>query len=809
MSEMWQVQMSAGRSIDRRARLVLLCGLFAGSLLGGCGNYFGGGVLGAGPRGEQARTPNSELDNVREEDLSARYPQRVKNNVAGGKFEKRKPELYPGDEGALEAGAPREGRDGRERTIRVNPASAGVRQTNDGYQLNFDNANVVDVAKAIFGDTLQQPYIIDPRVQGTITLSTGRAVTREELLKSFEVAVKLANGALIGDKSGYRIIPSGEAAAGDISRIDKARVGEAIPAGYGVTVMPLRHTNGEAMMRLIDGFLARAGSVRAETLGNLLLIRGGSRERESILDVVSTFDVDWLKGQSAGIFPMTNASPDEMITELNQIMQNEPGTLTANQVRFQPIPRLNAILVLTRRVDHLRQVAEWIKRLDKSNAAGQSVYVYQVENGKAADIAALLNDTFGTGGGGSTPRRTPRSEVAPGQGLSQASASGNSSFAGSGAGGQGGQVGGSILRPTGGAAPGQPGGPIQPGRPAAATPIGGGSSGGGASASTIDVKIIPDEANNTLIIRASQADYQKMLATLRQIDKPPLQVMINATIAEVTLNDALRYGVQAYLKAEKMDYGYHAGPSELTLKPTFPGLNLLIGGVSDPRAVLDALSDVTTVKVVSSPSLVVVDNQPATLKVGDEVPISTQQQQSTTVVNGPIINTIRFRETGVILKVTPRVNSSGLVTMEVEQEISQVANANSSSGDAAQSSLTPTISQRRISSTIAVYSGQTVALGGLISDQTNRSRKSVPLLNQIPLVGDLVGKTDAQSKRTELIVFIKPQIIRNGEDASRVSEDLRGKLKSMAFEPERERWEGKRGWSAQTQSGAPVAAPTK
>lgn len=712
---------------------------------------------------------------MRDEDLSARYPSIVKgNDNSGGRAKQRRPELYPGEDTAA-GNSNAAGSAGREGTICVKPI--GVRQAEQGFELNFENANIADVAKAIFSDTLKQAYIIDPRVQGTVTLSTGRAVSRDDLLKSFEAAVKLNNGAMIADRSGYRIIPASEAASGDISRIERLSTTDAATPGFGVTVMPLRHTSGEAMMRLIEGFLARAGSVRTEATGNLLLIRGGARERESILDVVMTFDVDWLRGQSAGIFPLTHAAPDEMITELNQVMQTEGGSLTANLARFQPIARLNAVLVLTRRADHLKTIGEWIQRLDKSNAAGQSIYVYQVENGKAVDIAGLLNDTFG--GGGGTPRRTPRSDIAPGREVAQGSSSGSFN---SGAGGGPNSAPGSSPSATG-----QPSGSGQSGRPTLprlSSPPGVSSVGPGASAgaggATVDVKIIPDEANNTLIIRANQTEYQKILGALRQIDKPPLQVLINATIAEVTLNDALRYGVQVYLKGSKASGGYQAGP-ELALRPTFPGLNLMLGGVEDPRAVLDALSDVTTVKVVSSPSVVVVDNQAATLKVGDEVPISTQQAQNTTILNGPIINTIWSRETGVILKVTPRVNSSGLVTMEVEQEISQVANANTGN-EANQNSLTPTISQRRISSTISVYTGQTVALGGLISEQTNRSRKSVPIVNQIPIFGDLLGKTDAQSKRTEMIVFIKPQIIRNGEDASRVSEELRGKLKSMAFE---------------------------
>ena len=222
------------------------------------------------------------------------------------------------------------------------------------------------------------------------------------------------------------------------------------------------------------------------------------------------------------------------------------------------------------------------------------------------------------------------------------------------------------------------------------------------------------------------------------------------------------------------------------LQPSFPGLNFMLGTKNDPHFVLDALSSVTTVKVVSSPSVIVVDNQPALLKVGDEVPVSTQQV-STTVTTGtaPVItNSIQFRSTGEILKVTPRVNSSGLVTMDVEQEISAV-----SGNSDPNSPLTPTISQRRIASTISVYSSQTVVLGGLISEQTNKSKSGIPGVSHIPIIGDLWGKTDNTAKRTELIVFIRPQVIRDGKDASEVAEELRSKLKSMAFEPKPEgRW---------------------
>jgi general secretion pathway protein D len=438
-------------------------------------------------------------------------------------------------------------------------------------------------------------------------------------------------------------------------------------------------------------------------------------------------------------------------------------------VRFQPIHRLNAVLVLTRQSNQLKNAAEWIKRLDRSNAAGQSLYVYRVENGKAQDLAALLNDTLGGSSGG----RRSRTEVAPGKGVQSLAAR--------------------AAQPsnplTTGALPNQPG--QQPGLQQAMAQVQRPpqlqgdppppSAGAASPTAAPDVRIVPDEVNNLLLIKSSPSDYQRIMGVLRRIDRAPLQVMINATIAEVTLNDSLRYGVQVFLKGKKLTGG-HVNAEAIPLAPTYPGLNFIIGSFTDPRIVLDALASVTEVKVVSSPSVVVVDNQPALLKVGDEVPVSTQQTSAIEVPNAPIVSSIRFRDTGVILKVIPRVNSSGLVTMDIEQEISAVV------PQPGGPSLTPTISQRRIASTISVYSGQMVALGGLISEQRNRDKSGLPVINRIPILGEIIGSNELAAKRTELIVFIRPQVIRDPRDARDVAEELRSRLQSMSSPPPPHGW---------------------
>ncbi len=703
------------------------------------------------------------IDELRNADLRERHPQPVKQGADRTQDGARKFETYPGDdrfrEEQLAAGAGKR---------KAGPTA--VQRTGDGYQLSFENASIAEVAKVILGDTLKVPYYYDPRVQGQVTLATGRSVTRDELLAVLETALKMNNAVLVNGDGHYRVAPAAEALAGDVGAV----VGEGAP-GFGVSVLPLRHVSSEAMMRLIENFVAKAGSLKADSTGNLLMIRGTARERQSLMEVAASFDVDWLKGQSAGIFPLTHSTPDELIADLTQAMHAEESDLLGKMVRFQPLHRLNAVLVLARQSSQLKQAAEWIRRLDRSNEAGQDLHVYRVENGRSADLANLLNDTLGTGSGGGSRRSR---DVAPGRDVSRLSSRASRPPTGLPLSAPG-QRGGGQLQPALAPQSARRASSEEPssGGPPPLPPSAPGSAPGAAAPPPI--RITADEVNNLLLIYASPSEYRRIANVLREIDRPPLQVMINATIVEVTLNDSLRYGVQVFLKGKDLSGGV-VGPKGAPLdikNPLVPnniGLNLIVGSLTDPKVVVDALSDVTEVKVVSSPSVVVVDNQPAILKVGDEIPIQTQ---TAVTDGGTSVESFQYRDTGVILKVIPRVNSTGLVTMDVEQEVSQVANQNGTGV------LTPTVSQRQVASTISVYSGQMVALGGLISEQRDNDRASVPIINRIPVFGDLLGSTGKALKRTELIVFIRPQVIRDSRDARNVAEELRSRLKSLAPPP--------------------------
>jgi general secretion pathway protein D len=673
------------------------------------------------------------------------------------------------------------------------------------------------VAKVVLGDILQTGYTIDPRVQGSVSLVSVRPVPKSDIIFVLESALRISGVALVRDTAGYRLTPLGDAVGG--GRVDAAA--SSPEPGFGVSVVPLQYVSAQTLLKLMDSFATKPGMVRGDTARNLLLIQGTGPERRAAVDSALSFDVDWLRGQSVGIFPVINSGPEPVIVELEKIVDSGENGLNQNMIKFQPIARLNAIMVVSKKPALLRTAATWIKRLDRADSSRTSVHVYRVKYGEARQIARVLTDMFGGGSSSGNLLDSAENQIAPGSGLYGAASdrlSLNTNNASSSSGGFGSRTSGtgsgfgpssgsSGLGPTAGSS--SVGGTAAPATGNAASPDRSGpGSGGGGQQLMQGVRITADTVNNTLLIYADQGNYRIIESALQQVDQPQLQVAIDATIAEVTLNDELSYGVQFYITSRnlglKPDQGSllntqsTAAPNSAAAAATgtaavagtavnafinraFPGFNFLVGSEAQPSAILDALHTVTGVKVLSNPSLVVVNNQVATLQVGDIVPVSTGSATVLTTSN-TVVNTIDYRNTGVILRVSPRINVNGNVRLDVEQEISNVSPQTASS-------LTPTVSQRKVKSSISVANGQTVLLAGLISEQQNTTRSGIPGLDQIPgLLGDVFSHQDKSIKRTELIIFIRPQIIRDSLDAHYVAEELRSKLRgsintSIANEP--------------------------
>lgn len=734
--------------------------------------------------------PPDEITKLSNADLSpatpaSYHPQFGANSGTTGSIS----ETYPGDN--------------RVANIQRSPYR-GIRQSASGYELNFSDTEISELAKVILKDTLGITYVFDSHIEGKVTISTGGPVTRAELLSILESVLATYHAALLIENNVYRIVPEADARQQGIAAFDYVRESREVGPGYGVSIFALKYVSTDAILRMLDGLLVKQDDLRASVSNNLLFIRGTSQVRQSVVDIISMFDVDWMKGQSAGLFKLNNSSPEEVIRELKQVFQSEGQG--RGVVKFQPIGRLNAVLVLAPRSQTINKVQDWISRLDRSGADDDNYYVYRVENGRARDLARLLMAAFSSsGGGGGLTRGAEEKEVAPTLGASRTSSSTlGSSFGSSGSssglnsssssGGFGSSTGSGFgsSSDTSGSSSGSSSssGPLKSTPPPTTSSDDSStedvsSSSSGSQSSGDQVRITPDERNNKLLIKASERNYRKILQILRRIDQAPMQVLINATLAEVTLNDNLAYGVQFYLQKHGGKdglLGFTTGDA-LAISPVAPGFNLIAGNINSPRVILDALSKETTVRVVSSPSVVVVHNQPATLEVGDEVPIITREAQSVINPDSPTVNEIEFKNTGVILNVTPRINSNGLVTMEIQQEVSAVQDP-TGGGSTGTQTLTPTISQRRVTSTIAVQSGQMVVLGGLIREQVNHEKQRIPVLEKIPYLGDVLGGDTTSAKtRTELIVFIRPTVIRDPEDAANAAEALRGGMESLAPRP--------------------------
>jgi general secretion pathway protein D len=645
-----------------------------------------------------------------------------------------------------------------------------------GYDLNFENAPVATVAKVILGDVLNVGYIIDPRVQGTVTLASVRPVAKADALYVLENALRMSGVALVRDRVGYRLVPAPEAGPGGIDRTGYAE------AGQGISVVPLRYVSAQTVFKLLDAFGVKATALRPDNGRNTLMITGSGSDRASAIDTILSFDADWMKGQSVGIFPVRNSSPEPLISELEKIMDSGDGGLSQNVVKFQSIARLNSILVVSQKPEYLRRAGTWIARLDKSDTEGVNLKAYPLRYGNAKLVVALLNDMLlGHVAGSAVSLDNASSQISPGAGVS-ISSSGNAVAALSGlptaAAGAATPVTG---MPAARSAPGTAQDPLAGAQGPGTKSVGGGV--------LQNVRITADVTNNAVLVYANAESQRVVEQTIRQIDRPQRQIAIEATIAEVTLNDQLNYGVQYFLASQKGSVSQTIagvkGAGTTVVEPAsnvvnaaagallgraLPGFNLLVGAENSPRVILDALHSLTNVKVLSNPSLVVLDNQPATLQVGDQVPFSTGTATVLTA-NNTVVNTIDYKNTGIILRVLPRANANGNVVLDIEQEISSVA-----AGSAG--SLTPTISQRRVKSSIAVASGQTVLLAGLISETENKQRQGIPFLDSIPGIGDAFSHQANTRARTELILFIRPTMIRNSIDASVIAEEMRSKMNS-------------------------------
>ncbi|WP_245321080.1 type II secretion system secretin GspD [Bradyrhizobium sp. NAS96.2] len=724
-------------------------------------------------------------DPIRDADLRARWNGPVGGTSGATASARAQPMVFPGaDQDLAPASAPAQRDAATTATTRLASAVDGdVVTEGGGIELNFDNADIPTVVKSVIGDSLGMNYVVDPRVQGTVTLASAQRIPRKDVLPIFESVLRMSNAALLREDNLVRIVPLPEAAGAGVSVVGAGQ------PGYGVSIVPLRFVSAAAIGKTAESFLSRPGAVRVDQARNVLLIQGTASERQAALGVIGTLDVEWLRNQSVGLYPLKSTAPETMIRELEKVFDTADGGQGQGVIKFQPVSRMNAVLAVSKNSKVLERATQWVRRLDRSDPTGTTVRVYSLRFGNARSIARILNEMF-VGRGSQSASDSQTSATAPGQSAatSRIDSLGSGTLSSNNNNTQG--------------ATGATGGSTDASGNANKTQVGFGDRkdddqdapgpGGGMGLGSLprgifqNVRITADKATNAIMVYSNQEDYVVIERALEQLDRPRLQVAVDAMVAEVTLTNQLQYGVQAYLTSanagagqDKGSVGLFAAAQSATqtalLSRVLPGFNALLGAEANPKLVLNALSTLTTVKVLSAPSLVVADNEPAILEVGDQVPIST----GSTVTGLNVVSSISRQNTGIILKVLPHVHPNGSIELEIEQEVSNVVNP---AGASAQN-LTPTISQRRIHSTIATSSGQTALLGGLIKEDDERTVAGLPGLNEIKYLGDLLSQKSDSKTRSEIIVFVTTKIVRNPHDAQVVAEEFRERLDSMRRAP--------------------------
>ncbi len=719
-------------------------------------------------------------------------------------------QIYPSEPGlqpleearALEAAPPRVNAtiasDRRERTFEARgvaavptvappPLPGGGGQAGD-VTLNFVDTDIREIARTILGTTLRLNYTIDPNVHGTGSIETGSPLPRSALLPTLETLLN-ANGATLVERDGvYAVVPIAVGAASN-------QVAGANAIGAGTQVVALRYAAAKDLAKMLEPYVAEGGKISADPGRNALLVRGDAAVRQTLVGLVRAFDIDLLAGQSYALFPVGDGDPAKLASELERVLQANAEGALAGVVRVLPMARVNAVLVVSaqpRYIDAAKRFVGLMHRVE--DATARAWHVYYVQNGQSADLELLLQRAF-------TPRNVsptaaPPGGTAPGAeqltiGGGRAPGGGTTGFGGQGStaglGGGGGGAGTTTGLGGGAATAGAAGGlgtaiPSATPAPEAALPATEPLSTETGPAPENRIRIIANRRNNALLIYATPSEYAVIEGMLRKIDIIPLQVLIEATIAEVDLNDALQYGTQFFFKADHV--ANTLGPPSITGFPkltdlAFPSNSPYFILSKMPNFALAALSSVTKVKVLSSPQVMVLDNEPARLQVGQQVPVLTGTATSTITTTAPIVNSVDYHSTGVIMQVTPRVNSGGLVTLDIAQEVSDVAAqaTNTISGS-------PTFNDQIFRTRVAVQDGQTVGMAGLIRDNLSEGNSGIPLIKDIPIIGTLFSTQNNSRARTELLVLITPHVVHDQRDARSLTEDLRSQLINAGLVPQ-------------------------
>jgi general secretion pathway protein D len=700
-------------------------------------------------------------------------------------------------------------------------------------KLSFEDAPLAQVVRTVLGDILSQDYVLHPPISGTVTLSTQKEVPADQALNLLETALQANGMAMVRDARGSYHVGRVDALKSIGATVRQAVVDKPLAPGYGTIIVPLQYIGANEMASILRPMVPGDAIVRVDNVRNLLVMVGSRAQAEGWLEMVRTFDVNLLEGMSVGVFPLKYVTIQEVNAAL-QLMSGggaaaqaaapaagaagtagaarpggaaaaaAPNAATAlgegnplfGALRIMPIERLNSILVITPRAAYLEEARRWIAKLDQPGSGGAQpqLNIYHVQNGNAKHLAGVLSGIFGGPGGGSSTN----SGVAPGLGTSMGNSGfGNSGFGNSGFGNSGFGSSGFGNSGFGNSGFGNSGFGNSGFGNSGFGSSGLGSSGfgnnqqrlgqtgvggqGGGTASIGNIRVMADELNNSVLVWGTPAEFERIEVTLKKLDLPPTQVLIEASIVEVTLNDGLQFGLQWSFNGGLHNSNADGTGTLRTADSTTSDLGEALGmgfnytvrsSASRVRATLNALSTKTNVKVVASPSLMVLDNHTAAIAVGTQQPYRSGETSTSATVGTTTTNSYQYKDTGVNLQVTPSVNAGNLVTMTVNQQVIDVGSEDKITKQTA-------FLQRQLSSRVSVRSGESIVMGGLIQETNTNSRNGVPFLHDLPVVGNLFGSTSNSGRRTELLVIITPRVVRSDVDIRSVSDDLRDQMRAL------------------------------
>lgn len=625
------------------------------------------------------------------------------------------------------------------------------------FVLNFDNADIYEVIR-VMAEMMNINYIIDPRVKGVVNIRTSGQISQKDIFPVFQTILKMNGATAVPKGVIYEIVPFGDAKklfARPTAGRDAGRTLE--EEKYTIQIITLKFIPATEVSKMIKPFLSDGADIVEYPQKNLLIVGDMASNIRKSLDIIELFDEDIFSEMRVRIYPIHNADVNEVAKEMERIFSSLEVSLKSGRgvgITFTPIVRINSLLAVSSIPGIFDKVERWVKDLDRIPGEGTqlSVFVYYVQNGKAKDMADVLKQVYAPVKGAKpevreravTPTPTPAAPAPRG------------------------------VRPA-------PTPPAAPGAPAPAVEGGGVPEG--------DINIVVDETTNALIIRAYHRDYKAILETIKKLDIYPKQVLIEVLLAEVTLNDDTRYGLEfstfsdSFTRAGR-SYSYTVGAGGITPQTSMvSGLRYAITSVDRLAAAISASATEDRLKVISSPHVMASNNKEARIQIGQSQPILTNTYTTTgTTSTGVVEGTIEYKDIGIILTVTPRISDGKLVTLDISIEQSTV-------GKTALGNLSdvPFFPKKTAKTTLSIMEKQTVVIGGLIEDRKETVKTGIPYLSKIPILGALFGYHTNTVNKTETLLFLTPHVISDLGDSNRVTDEFREKIYSIQKELEKKR----------------------